>query len=68
MSSTKHVVTLSDHNYIVNGMCLYESLAKHSQDFILHYLCLNDQTYDKLSSLGLDNLICYSMQELSQDE
>ena len=48
-------------------MCLYESLAKHSEDFILHYLCLNDETYNKLNSLGLDNLKCYSMQELSQD-
>ena len=68
MSSTKHIVTLSDHNYIINGMCLYESLSKHSDDFMLHYLCLNDETYNKLFSLGLDNLQYYSMYELSQDK
>jgi len=33
MSNTKHIVTLSDHNYIINGMCLYESLFRDSTVF-----------------------------------
>ena len=68
MSNTKHIITLSDHNYIINGMCLYESLLRDSTDFTLHYLCLNDETYNKLNSLNLDNLKCYSMEELSKDK
>ena len=67
MSNVKHIITLSDHNYIINGMCLYDSLLKTSKDFVLHYLCLNDETYDKLKSLNIENLKCYSMDELSKD-
>lgn len=68
MSKTKHLVTLSDHNYLINGLALYESLKAKSSDFTLHYLCLNEQTYIKLSSLGLPNLKCYNMEELSRDK
>ena len=67
MSNVKHLVTLSDHNYIINGMCLYDSLCVTSEDFVLHYLCLNQETYDQLNSLGLDNLKCYRMEELYED-
>ena len=68
MSEPKHLVTLSDHNYLINGICLYESLCKHSANFVLHYLCLNDQTYDKLTSLQLPNLKCYNITELHNDQ
>ena len=68
MSKTKHLVTLSDHNYVTNGLALYESLKAKSPDFILHYLCLNEQTYNKISSLNLPDLKCYNMEEFSQDK
>ena len=68
MSEIKHLATLSDHNYLINGLGLYESLEATSPSFMLHYLCLNEQTYDKLSSLDLPNLKCYNMEELSQDK
>ena len=68
MLETKHLVTLSDHNYLINGLALYESLKAKSPNFLLHYLCLNEQTYIKLSSLDLPNLKCYNMEELSQDK
>ena len=67
MSEPKHLVTLSDHNYLINGICLYESLCKYSANFVLHYLCLNDETYDKLTSLQLPNLKCYNITELHND-
>ena len=68
MSEIKHLTTLSDHNYLTNGLALYESLKVHSSNFLLHYLCLNARTFDKLSSLDLPNLKCYNMEELSQDK
>lgn len=68
MSEIKHLVTLSDHNYLINGVCLYESLSKYSPNFVLHYLCLNDQTYDQLSSLQLPHLKCYNITELHNDK
>ena len=53
---------------MINGLCLYDSLVEHTPNFVLHYLCLNDETYDKISSLQLPGLICYSMSELEQDD
>ena len=46
---------------------MYDSLCETSKDFVLHYLCLNQETYDKLSSLELDNLKCYRMEEIYED-
>ena len=53
---------------MINGLCLYDSLVEHTPNFVLHYLCLNDETYNKISSLQLPGLICYSMSELEQDD
>ena len=69
MSNVKHLVTLSDHNYIINGLSLYHSLLAHSGDsFVLHYLCLNDRTYDQLASLNLKQIKIYNIDELSNDD
>jgi len=64
----RHLVTLSDHNYIVNGLCLYDSLMQNSsRDFVLHYLCVDQYTYDKLNSLQLPNLKTYTLEDLATD-
>lgn len=45
-------VTLSDKNYLINGLVLYNSLKQNiTSDFTLHYLCLDDITYSKLYKL-----------------
>ena len=46
--------TLSDYNYLLKGLVLYDSLEKHNkEDFRLYYLCLDQKTYDKLKELNL---------------
>ena len=51
MSETKHIVTLSDHNYLLNGMALANSIRDTSQDYVIHYLCLDEETYMNLHLL-----------------
>ncbi|TXT66074.1 MAG: hypothetical protein BAJALOKI3v1_50074 [Promethearchaeota archaeon] len=42
-----NICTLSDKNYALYGLCLYESLLETTnKDFMLHYLCLDDETMD----------------------
>ena len=36
----KNICTVSDNNYLIKGLTLYESLKESSKDFILHYLCI----------------------------
>lgn len=45
---TVNLCTVSDYNYLIKGLTLYESLLKHSKDFVLYYLCIDDKSYEKL--------------------
>ena len=65
--SIKNLVTLSDKNYLENGLCLYDSLKKHSSDFYLHYLALDEDTHRVLRELDLENIFVYSLIDLSID-
>ena len=71
MSEPKHLVTLSDHKYLVYGLTLYDSLEQHDDykdSFVLHYLCTSQEAYDKLCSLQLPNIKPYNIKDLETDE
>ncbi len=62
-----NICTVSDKNYLAKGLTLYESLKKF--DIIkLHYLCIDDFTFDKISSLNDSNLIPYNVKTLLVDD
>ena len=70
----KNLCTLTDSSsYLNTGLALYDSLMKHSdhgEGFVLHYLCIDDAAFCKLSDLNLPNLIPYQasqIPELSQN-
>ena len=64
-----HILTLSDKNYIVNGMGLYDSISNQIEsDFNLHYLAMDDYTETALKSLKIPNIIVYSLKDLERDE
>ena len=47
-----NLISLSDYNYLIYGLVLYNSLKNTTvSDFTLHYLCLDDKTYDILNKL-----------------
>ncbi len=68
MIETQYLVTLSDYNYLSKGLTLYQSLIDTNSNFTLHYLCLDDASFDKLILLNLPYLIPINVsQYLHQD-
>ena len=64
-----NICSLSDKNYLRYGMALYDSLiANCEQEFTLHYLCMDDETYDAISKLNLDHINLVRMQEVEKTE
>ena len=62
----KNYCTLSDINYLYFGKALIHSLnEKCSEDFVLYYLCLDDQTYEELQ--GYENVHPIRLSELEKD-
>lgn len=60
----KNICTLSDKNYLLQGLALYDSLIKSSKNFTLHYLCLDNESYNKLTQINLPNLKPFDVREL----
>jgi hypothetical protein len=48
--------TYFDRHYLTRGLALYRSLVRHSPPFVLRVLCLDDETYQTLSSLRLEHI------------
>ena len=44
--------TCFDHNYLIYGLTLFESLKTYMQDFELYVLCLSVEVYQKLHGLA----------------
>ena len=53
-----HFCTYFDKNYLLRGLTLYRSLAKHCEiPFRFYVLCLDQETFDILGSLGDESII-----------
>ncbi len=48
MPKMKHICTASDKNYLLKGLTLFESLCDTTENFVLHYLALDDEAFDIL--------------------
>ena len=59
-----NICTVSDINYLIKGLALYESLLSYSKDIKLHYLCIDDISYDKLKSFESETLSVYIISDL----
>ena len=64
----KHLCTLADKNYLYNGLSLYESLHKNSKDFILHFLCIDNESFIKLKKHENESLVVYSNEILKNPD
>ena len=63
-----HCCTLSDYNYLLKGLVLYDSLEKYTkEDFVLYYFCLDNETYNKLNELNLKHIIPINLKDLEYD-
>jgi len=62
------ITTLSDKHYVLKGLALYNSLVNTTtQDFILHYLAVDDYTYQFLTNLNLPKMKVWNMSSISSD-
>lgn len=53
----RHYCTLFDRNYLAKGLCLHESLSRHSSEpFVLHILAMDVETLVLLDDLKLENV------------
>tara|TARA_X000001388_G_scaffold24304_2_gene16828 strand:+ start:2593 stop:3525 length:933 start_codon:yes stop_codon:yes gene_type:complete len=65
----KHLLTLSDINYLTCGLALYDSLSETAScDFILHYLAMDSKTKQKLEELNKDNIVIYTLDDLDGED
>lgn len=55
----RHITTLSDFNYLSQGLALLQSLEKSSVPYTVHYLCLDDKTFEYLQASDNKNVIPY---------
>jgi hypothetical protein len=60
--------TYFDQHYLVRGLTLYESLARHANPFVLWVLCFDDLTHDALCKLDLPSLRPVPLQALERDD
>jgi hypothetical protein len=72
MSSINHVenfVTSFDSNFLPQGIALHLSLERHLKDcYKLWILCLDDQVFDHLNILELNNVVLLKLSRLETPE
>jgi len=64
----KNICTVSDINYLYKGLTLYESLISKNKNLIIHYLCIDDLTFDKITKYSSPNLIPYHINTLLSED
>src|SRR4051812_13749246 len=52
-AAAEHFVTLFDRNFLPQGLCLYRSLVRHAQPFVLWVLCMDEVVEARLRELAL---------------
>jgi hypothetical protein len=66
----RNLVTISDSAYLEKGLTLYDSLinTQEKDSFVLHYICLDDNTFSKISSISnQDSINAIHISELEND-
>jgi hypothetical protein len=64
-----NICTLSDINYLNLGICLYDSIAEScSEDFVMHYLCIDNRCYETLKKRETETLKVYSIQDIESTD
>tara|TARA_R110002110_G_scaffold29907_9_gene106077 strand:- start:154 stop:1035 length:882 start_codon:yes stop_codon:yes gene_type:complete len=59
---------VSDFNFLPNGLALYESMKQFDSNFTLHYLCMDDESFELLKELNED-IVAYPLSDfLNRDE
>lgn len=63
----RQYTTLFDRNYLAKGLCLYDSLKRHSSEaFTLNILCMDKETAVLLDSMKLDHAQLFPLAAFEQ--
>lgn len=59
----RHFCTLFNKNYLAHFLSLYESLEQHLASFHVYALCMDNESYERLSKMSLANLTVITQSE-----
>ena len=61
--------TLSDSKYLKYGITMYHSLKEHATtDFELHYLCTDEEAYNRISEIGFSDIKPYRLEDIDSED
>lgn len=67
--SIEHFVTIFDSNFLPQGLALHASLTRYlKESYKLWILCLDDQVFDYLTIIGLNNVVLLKLCEFESPE
>ncbi len=64
----RHFCTYFDEHYLSRGLALYHSLREHCPAFRLHVLCMDRESHDALSHLGLPDVHLIPLEDLERKD
>jgi hypothetical protein len=65
----RHFVVMSASNYLAKSLALYESLREfYGKEFKLYYFCFDNQAFETLRKLDMENIIPISLTEFEDEE
>ncbi len=64
----RYFCTLFDSNYLLKGVAMIRSLARHCPGMKIHVLCMDDQTKDVLELLDMPLVNCITLAEVETEE
>jgi hypothetical protein len=63
-----HICTLTDKNFLLKGLALYQSLLNSGCEFELHWLCIDNETFEKLRKFRNLGIKRYELFELLDND
>lgn len=67
-SKVEHFVTLFNSTFLPQGVALHQSMQLNIKDYVLWVLCVDNETYDVLNKLELQNVRLIKLSEVETKE
>ncbi len=60
--------TVSDKSFLIKGLALYDSLLTNGQNFKLHYLCIDEDSYNAITQIQSPTLSAYTIDQITSKD
>ena len=64
----RHFCTLFDKGFLFKGLALHDSLMRHTSDFTLWILCMDEESHTTLTKLSLRNVRLLTLRDVEDEE